>query len=226
MRWRRVILVGFAVLAGLAVLWVGTRVVGNIFADDADPQPVGWSGPIRAPSGGIGSALLPEAAVELSGWTWEEQMADAHPSWADISSVRVTGQRANVVLREMPPAMEGEVLALGVTIDQNGDGVADWVLGIDNRAPVGEHRYWLTDVATGETTLEAGPPYGTPFDSWFPGEQGGDARDGPRGTITLDVLRDVDRDRVLMYAWASLADADGTLIAWDYAPDTAWIRDR
>jgi hypothetical protein len=56
-----------------------------------------------------------------------------------------------------------------------GDGVGDFRIGMDN-GPDGEHRAWRTNLATGKTTAQTGPPCGMNYlpDTWFPGDSGGD----------------------------------------------------
>ena len=72
-----------------------------------------------------------------------------------------------------PPAATdrepGLLIAYGLVLDTTGDGVADYVVGIDNDTPVqGDFHVWLTDLATGGTHERFGPPYGFPIETWYP----------------------------------------------------------
>ena len=78
-------------------------------------------------------------------------------------------------LRASSPAAAGidlaeTVIAYGLTLEINGDGVAS-PPGIDNDAPRrGDFRVWVTDLATGDTDEQLGPPYGFPVEFSHPDE--------------------------------------------------------
>ena len=106
----------------------------------------------------------PEAAqvhvTELSEETGEHDWRDAHDaavSWADITNLGLAPEGQThwrIELRASSPAAAGidpaeTVIAYGLTLEINGDGVADYVVGIDNDAPRrGDFRVWVTDLAT------------------------------------------------------------------------------
>jgi hypothetical protein len=60
----------------------------------------------------------------------------------------------------------GLLIAYGLVLDTTGDGVADYVVGIDNDAPDREDfRVWVSDLATGETDERIGPLTAPPSSS-------------------------------------------------------------
>jgi hypothetical protein len=165
---------------------------------------------------------------------WSEA-PDTAPRWADVASVGVIPDFQNWRLElglEHPRRDElkraGQVLAFGFVIDTDADGVADYVVGIDNDAEGTAVRVWLTDLATGETDENATGPYGDPFD--FATSLEGDPIPGdpprPPGSSFFDVGFAppglFDYQTVRFYAWSSLAE-DGEVVAWDYAPNTNWL---
>jgi hypothetical protein len=91
--------------------------------------------------------------------------------------------------------------------------VPDIRFGMDN-APGGEHRAWLTDLATGETIAKVGGAYGMgdlQVDTYFPGAQ---IDDGGWFHGPLPGTR--------LYLWASLIE-EGRVVATDFAPDAGWV---
>jgi hypothetical protein len=178
-----------------------------------EPQAAEWTGPIRSDPGGI-------RLQQMLGHGWAEGR-DTAIEWVDITGIRWSqGSRLYIDLAALPPAEDvlrpdETVIAYGLVVETTGDDVADFVLGIDNNAPTGEHRTWRTDLATGQTREQIGSPYGIPFDSFYPGEEqpGEDARPSAL-FISLSAVR--------VYAWASVT-RDGEVIAWDYAPNTTWL---
>jgi hypothetical protein len=124
----------------------------------------------------------------------------------------------------------GTVISYGVVVDSTRDGTADYLIGIANDAsqPTGPDafRVWVTDLATGETDEQVGPPYGVPIDFVHPDEQ---RHAGPARMIFF-FLRggaplDMEPEQARFYAWSSLS-RDGDVIAWDTAPDTGWLNGR
>ena len=112
-------------------------------------------------------------------------------------------------------------VAYGLVVDRDRDGIADVRIGMDN-APDGEHRAWRTDLVTGETIAQTGPPYGMGGlpDTYFPGEGEGKSS---RGGVPRCLRRTRSRasgtvSRTHFYAWASQIE-DGRIVATDYAPD-------
>ena len=124
--------------------------------------------------------------------------------------------------------LKNGIVSTGVVVDSTHDGIADYLIGIDNDAspqPRGSdrgqiNRVWVTDLATGETDLQDGGPYGFPFDfSHEPGKHGGPVS---RHLIFLGEAPFPDAQHARWYAWSSLS-RDGEILAWDTAPDTGWL---
>ena len=110
-------------------------------------------------------------------------------------------------------------------LEATGDGVADYVIGIDNDAPVqGDFHVWVTDLATGETDERIGPPYGSPIEFSHPDEKQPGEHLGRTMVFTFlpgYAPAGLNPGPVRFYAWASAARG-GEVFAWDYAPDTGW----
>jgi len=107
--------------------------------------------------------------------------------------------------------------------------VADYLIGIDNDAPErGDLHVWVSDLATGETREQIGPPYGIPIEFSYPVRgRDQDRRWGPRVmffTFLPGIWSppDLHLKTVRFYAWAGTA-RDGEVVALDYAPDTEWM---
>jgi hypothetical protein len=166
--------------------------------------------------------------------TWSEG-PDAIPAWADVARVSVTREFQNWRLelggdapRRGALASEDVVLAFGFVMDTTGDGVADYVVGIDtDAAPTAVH-VWLTDLASGETRERFAGPYGDPFDFSTSLETEDDAMAGDRTpggsffNVGFAPAELFDLDTARFYAWSSVTQA-GELVAWDYAPDAGWL---
>jgi hypothetical protein len=152
--------------------------------------------------------------------------------WADIERVAfASGGQAHwyveLAAEPLPPADRepGLLMAYGLVLDTTGDGVGDYSVGIDNDAPEqGDFHVWVTDLATGETDEQIGPPYGYPVEFSHPDEPGGPP--GPSTMLFTFLGRsrpaDLHPDTVRFYAWTS-ATLDGEVVAWDYAPNAGWI---
>jgi hypothetical protein len=132
-------------------------------------------------------------------------------------------------LAEKPPTAErladaGSLLTYGLVLETTGDGVADFVIGISNDAPgPGHFRVWVTDLATNETREQVGAPYGSPVEFRHPDEQ--EVGEPPSMVFTFiggSMPRGITSTS-RWYAWAALTDAAGDVVAWDYAPDAAWL---
>ena len=216
-----VVLVGSA-LAGLVDDDQG---VDTVPADSGEPVPIPPA-PVREPSG----------VVQGIGDEWEDGPLDAPEAWADITVVQYqsAGQpHWYIVLEGAPPhpadLEEGVLIAYGLVLDTNGDGAADYVIGIDNDAPVqGDFHVWVTDLATGDTTDQIGPPYGLPVEFAHPSEEQ-PPNIGGSPTMVFTFLpgtapAGLDPAAVRFYAWTS-ASRNGVVFANDYAPDTGWITD-
>jgi hypothetical protein len=124
-----------------------------------------------------------------------------------------------------PPAADREpglLIAYGLVLDTNADGVADYEIGIDNDAPErGDFHAWVTDLATGETDEQVGPPYGLPFDFSHPDERGSGAHMS-FFFLPGSAPPDLDPRTVRWYAWAATT-SDREVFDRDYAPDAGWM---
>lgn len=184
-----------------------------------------WSGPVRDRSDLDHRMTRPQPGSEM--WTWEDPLGDALVGWADVVRVSfLPGDQAHWYIdlaAEQPLAAglePGLIIAYGLVLETSGDGVADYLVGVDNDATEeGDFNVWVTDLTTGETELQIGPPYGLPVEFAYPG-------DVPR-TMVFTFLGDskpgdLDPGTVRFYAWTS-ATRGGEVITTDYAPDTGWI---
>lgn len=155
---------------------------------------------------------------------------DAPVGWVDVTRVGFDpggndGSWSIALAAEPPRPADREpglLIAYGLVLDTTGDGVADHLIGIDNDAPErGDFHVWVTDLATGETDEQVGPPYGFPIEFAHPDER----REGPTMMFTFllgSAPEDFNPETVRFYAWAS-ATRDGEVFAWDYAPDAGWM---
>jgi hypothetical protein len=157
---------------------------------------------------------------------------DAPLGWVDV--VRVSTRAEDqahwyIDLAARPPLAAdvepGLLIAYGLVFDTNGDAGADYLVGIDNDAPKpGDFRVWVTDLATGETDQQLGPPYGYPIEFSHPGEP--EPPPGPPMMLFTFLgdskPADLNAKTVRFYAWTS-AKRDGQVVAYDYAPDAGWL---
>ena len=215
-------LVGLLVAAGCA-----TQAEPVPSAAKVADAPVEWTGPVRQERAG--------AALEtMESLRWSEA-PDTAPSWVDIAGVEIVPEFQNwrLELGVDHPARDvlsraGQVLGFGFVMDTNGDAMADYLVGVDNDAEAPLVRVWLTDLATGETQENSTGPYGDPFDfaTTLEGKGiSGDPLRPPGGTffnVGFAPPELFDFPTTRFYAWASLTE-NGEVVAWDYAPDTAWL---
>jgi hypothetical protein len=213
----------------------GTPAATETTADPPAATPGGqvWLGPVRSPSDMVQQMAVDPGAIIL---TWLDPF-DASTDWVDIELVQLApdGQASwSIRLAAKPPLTTdlepGMIVSYGLVFDTNGDGEADYVVGIDNDAPErGDFRVWVTDLASGETDEQIGPPYGYPVEFAHPDEHlptdGGTP--GVERTVYFTFLGEstpanLDPETARFYAWASVTSA-GEVVAWDYAPDTGWI---
>ncbi len=195
------------------------------------PAPPGWSRVHERDA-----SVLHRGRTELGAIVWRDPH-DAPVGWVDVERVVSEGDGGygywEIELAANPPRAAGLepglLIAYGLVLDTTGDGVADHLIGIDNDAPQpGDFHVWVTDLTTGETDEQIGPPYGLPIEFKHPDERRPD--DGPSPPhVTLTFLTgtgsapaDLDPDSVRFYAWAS-ATRNGEVFASDYAPDTGWM---
>lgn len=179
-----------------------------------------WPGPLRSEAAG-GARQLHRVADYVDG---VGDSGEPDP-WTDITHVTLrtgnTVQSSNPIGLELAggltsvPSPSNTWIAYGVVIDLDGDGRADQRIGIDNSTA--DHREWITDLATSQTAVNPGPPYGafeafgTRVETWFV-----DAN----GLVAVDVKRTPGGIR--FYAWASTISG-GSVVTTDFAPDAGWI---
>lgn len=197
-------------------------------AETPRPTSPGWS-PVHERD----ALALHRGDTEDYGIAWRDPH-DARVGWVDVE--RVFTQESSdgywvIELAAKPPPTAGLepglLIAYGLVLDTTGDGVADYLVGIDNDAPQrGDFHVWVTDLATGETDEQIGGPYGYPIEFTHPDEwRSGDGPGPPHMTFTFlngSGPSDLDPDSVRFYAWAS-ATRNGEVVARDYAPDTGWM---
>ena len=230
---RSLILIG----AIAALIVGGGAVAALLLRDDGSASvavaeaPLEWTGPVRAEVAGAGVATLDTG--EDGSLVWSEA-PDTAPAWADVRRIGIVPDFQNWRLelgldhpRREALSRADQILAFGFVMDTNADGVADYVVGIDNNADDDAVHVWLTNMATGDTDERFSGPYGDPFD--FSTSFENEPPDGPRrpsGGSFFNVgfappeLFDFETTR--FYAWSSLTEA-GDVVAWDYAPDRGWI---
>ena len=156
------------------------------------------------PSGDTGSAVVP---------------------WVDIKELTFCGHACLSIklVSDSPPTVDParQWIAYGVVADIDRDGVPDWRYGTDNM-PVDEttgywpHRWWRTDLHTGQTEMATGDVVWLPSGTMFYGgpERLAFGSDSTRGLVGQLPER--------FYAWASQIQ-DGRVVATDYAPDAGWL---
>ena len=190
-----------------------------------------WPVPVRLePASPVSATLRPDPSASPTDAWFIDPSGDVEasaPGWLDLTTVQVhyvTGTPASAsrvqfsLASPAPSAIpdpRDRWVAYGLVVDVNADGQPDLRLGMDN-APGGRHRAWWTDLATGTTAAQTGPPYGmvggTYFDTFLPGEK----------VFGRLLVKAEDVGAFRFYVWASLIE-DGRVVATDYAPDVGWI---
>ena len=213
----------------IAVGWLSVNAIRSsppVPADDAPSPPPETPTPTPL----IWSPVLERGALAVHrGRTWQDPR-DVPVEWVDVTRARFYysfGQpNWSIELAAKPPPAArrepGLLIAYGLVLDTTGDGVADYVIGIDNDAPEqGDFHVWVTDLTTGETDEQIGPPYGFPIEFSHPDEKGS----GPTMYFTFLpgwAPEDLDPQTVRFYAWAAASNGD-EVFARDYAPDAGWL---
>jgi hypothetical protein len=191
-----------------------------------------WPGPVHNAAGMPVVPMAPDAAEGDVEWA---DARDEPVNWIDIARVRVSPEgrpQWRIELAAKPPRADGleaaeTVISYGLVFETTGDGRADYVVGINNDARgLGHFRVWVTDLATGATEEQVGPPYGFPVEFRHPDEAGpGDDPLGSRSMLFTFLPGTTPRgltERSPFYAWSAVTSA-GETGAWDYAPDSAWL---
>jgi hypothetical protein len=209
-------------------------------ATDGPPEPAEqpttttWPGPVREDATSLGITTM-ERDVGDGTWSWEDPL-DTPVDWIDVQRVSFSEGQPHwyIELAAKPPLAAdlelGVLIAYGLVLDTGGDGIADYVVGIDNNAlEPGDFHVWVTDLASGETDEQIGPPYGFPVEFSHPDEaQPGDYPLGRPATMVFTFLGDsapagLGLGTTQFYVWTSTT-TDGEVVAWDYAPDSSWLR--
>jgi hypothetical protein len=167
-----------------------------------------------------------------TGFTWIDGR-DAGIGIVDIVGVETNpeGQAWRIKLAERPPRAAGldpakTLISYGLVFETTGDGIGDYIVGINNDAPKrGDLRVWVTDVASGRTEEQIGPPYGFPIEFSHPDEVQGQQPGAPIGLLFTFLGGSAPAGLTgssPFYAWSSVTAGD-EVIAWDYAPDASWL---
>lgn len=115
--------------------------------------------------------------------------------------------------RETPRAA-APVIEYGVIVDTDGDRVGDCELGLTTDAPGGEYRAWLTNLRSGATDEQIGPPYGYPFDFSILSKAGEERQSAVFFYFLNGVWRkpcERPDGPIEWYAYASLTEEDASL---------------
>lgn len=184
-----------------------------------------------------------DAVPQLDGrsplWRSTDAAGDAARGATDIAEVDVSsfgGQSRldwAIRLREpFPVAAEpGRTIEYGLVLDTDGDLLADCQIGVSRDVGGTEQpfRSWITNLRTGTTEEEAGPPYGKLVDFVHPAEGGR----GPYDAMSREMLFffiyaetgpcEGYGARSGFYAWAAEGGREQPTTV-DYAPDAEWLQ--
>jgi hypothetical protein len=221
---------GLLAAALLASVLIGGSLAGGRVREllDPVPAPLGptWMGAVRPDLATLPTVRMPH---ERDGGYIGVDPPDATDEDIDLTIIRtLPGRSWGLDLVGYPPPdatldANRRVIEYGVVLDDGNDGVADCLIGISSGADdVQGYRVWATNLRSGVTQEQLGPPYGFPIDFSHPNEQS----EAPYGMrfFFLSGIRpcDLPTGRIAFYAW-STTSTDGVVQAWDYAPDNAWL---
>src|SRR5687767_15048494 len=136
---------------------------------------VAWTGPVRTVPADAGR-VDPEGAIKSGS---ASDPPDATREYVDIEQVKVDSPSQphwRIALRAAPPKAATldttqTVISYGLAFETTGDDVPDHLVGISTGASeAGGFRVWVTDLATGATEEQDGPPYGFPVEFAHPDE--------------------------------------------------------
>jgi hypothetical protein len=193
-----------------------------------------WEGPVRTVAGPMQTVLMTAVSgTEGEGqWFGYPDGEDAAGPFVDITEIEHNGRGQRywrLLLATAPPKAvdldpSRTVISYGLTFDRDADGVADHVVGISNDMPTpGEYRVWVTDLETGTTEEQLGPPYGFPVEFAHPDEsQDFASLESPMMRFWFLTGSSRGLGPANFYAWASVS-LNGEIVAWDYAPDFGWL---
>jgi hypothetical protein len=198
-------------------------------------SPLAWAGPVRPDASAMPVLAMngPTLCVADNSYSWTDAL-DAPVGFVDIVGTsrptRLHSTRADtsIAIAVKPPfasALDATeaLIQYGAVFDTDQDRTPDYELGINNSVGGGSYRVWVTNLRTGETDEQLGPPYGAPFDFVHPDEQ----EPSESGAVSMrfwflgDLPWPADAD-YRYYAWSSYTE-NGTVAAWDYAPDFGWL---
>ena len=220
--------IALAALLGTIVV-VGVAVASQLpdFTAPLNIQPP-WAGPVHlGPGAGIVAMPRGEQDFDLRG---ERDGRDQPVPWMDIVEVgwQPIGQMyLNLEFGDFTPDLadlesNGTTFSYGFVFETTGDGVADYEVGLSNDAPkAGDFVVWVTNLATGETEQQVGPPYGFPVEFRSPMEEGNDRREAVFTFLGGSLPPGVSATS-RFYAWSVIAEG-GKVVARDFAPDAAWF---
>ena len=187
-----------------------------------------WPAPVRTePAGGASVERLQEED-EVIPDPLGDTGSDAYP-WVDIRDAGFcfSGCVGMHLVSNQPPVVHPteQWVAYGVVTDDDGDGVADRRIGMDNIPHAADqlhYRAWTTDLHTGRTIV-GWDSTRTINDSWYPPTSyraDADFRFGGQSLAGGGSVKVTIPER--FYVWASVIQG-GRVVATDYAPDVGWL---
>ena len=190
-----------------------------------------WTGRVRVDAREMPVLSMngPRLCIADNAFVWNDSV-DAQRGAVDITGTS-RGRSAESwsfdLAAKPTPASELDarvtVIEYGLVLDTKGDAAPDYEIGVSNSAGGGSYRVWVTDLGAGTTEEQIGPPYGTPIEFRHPDEQDGGTDTSSMSFWFLPGSAPGDLnwpDRY--YAWASYSE-NGSVVAWDYAPDFGWL---
>ena len=181
----------------LGVLLIGGALAGGVIRDLLDPVPPplrqGWMGPLRSDVATMPRTDVPGNFVDV--WSLPDA-DDASVAGIDVTRIWTTGPRKwTLALRELPPpdtALDATktIIGYGLVLDDGGDGVPDCLIGVNNDTPQpSEYRVWVTNLDSGATEEQIGPPYGFPIEFGHPDEYRDDLLHRPSDAVLVPERR-------------------------------------
>ena len=191
-------------------------------AESSPTAPPAWEGPVRS------GATWPVVDSMPMGpppdpWIGWRDPRDAARGWVDIRLMSGFSFELRTKWSSSPLTERAHPIEVGVVVDTDGDRLADCQIGLDNHAPVTAYSVWLKDLRTGVKVMSAdsdAPPVRWALSEGI-GRQSPFVRFGYAGAAR-SLPCDPFHGPVTYYAYAVAKD-DGRVIAWDYAPDAAWL---
>lgn len=244
----------YGAIAGLTAAAAVVAVMVGVLAESGDgsssPEPVSPVTTPTPPSAYASTPLRPWAQDQWEGALREGQaslpvipLAEGRPDAADAGVAGVDIRRVTATRRpewrlelDGPPPLAStldprqRIMEQGVVVDADGDRRADCHIAISTDAPrPADMRVWVTDLGTGVTSEQVGPPYGYPIDFFHPAE--GEDPGGPSvmaRTIVLFFLSGEGAscepfDRSAAFYTYGVVLEGGRPTAIDFAPDAAWL---